>query len=365
MKTKSKLLVMASLICGSFFQSSITFAEMKGGIGGGGGYKYTYTSNFQINDILTKAQDKLLNVPDQKLEELSSKFKTIIDWTLFKNIIKNIELKPNENSIRNNQKLALNYDLNNMKIIAYEPFFDFLDKSELSESDTKTAIRMIYHEVSHLFFIGITDDYESIKFSSELLSLVELNKFNCGAKNNLEDSLESCKKTNLEKIDDYILNGNKSSKLFSLLSIFLRHGALSKYNTETIQFDLIYKNKSDYIIRNSTSGQLLSSINSDKLVKKDFKQAKGCESLPKEFLELGTWRLPTYSEAQQMIESEGTFKKYFINRHDSQECIWSYDNELKTVCSKKEIKSWRKSIWTLFQSNAFYAKLLCVLDLKN
>lgn len=160
--------------------SSSAFALI-GNEGGGGGFKYYYTSTKYFKNLRNYISESLKLVPPNELKNIEDKYNAKIDWSEFASIVKKARSESLiNNSRRNNdgneEPLLLDYSEQTRTIVTLQPFFELFNKVKLSQEEALEIEKLILHEVSHLFDIGVNSDDEISRMFAEDLSKV-LNKY--------------------------------------------------------------------------------------------------------------------------------------------------------------------------------------------
>lgn len=185
--------VMALIMCSfSAFAASV-------GESSGGGYQYIKTSLIHINGVKQESLQFLSSISDKKFNEIIAQHTDIIISRLqFKEIIRNLKLSPLENRSRVNadgQAWPLEMDYENGVIIALRPLFDQYDKPEISRAETYELVRKLFHEATHIFGVGVTNDSLSYNLSKQLMERMQvafLLARACGYDGDLQTRISDC-----------------------------------------------------------------------------------------------------------------------------------------------------------------------------
>ncbi len=156
-----------------------------GGGSDGGGFLYYYTSGAHFKNVKNFMARALSESPEKVLKEIAQKYEVAIDWNLFATVIKKAKSEPTEVRMRKNPDgdedfLLLDYNQNTKSITALKPFFELFNKEKLSNKETFEMMRLIAHEVGHIFGIGINkNDQVARQFGIELAGVLARYWFVC------------------------------------------------------------------------------------------------------------------------------------------------------------------------------------------
>ena len=188
----------------------------KGQDGSGGGYQYRETSLRHLNETLPRIIRALKFVDQAVLNEITSKYTQIqIPIDELQEVVENIKLAPLEvrsrlNSDGYEMPLIMDYTQNPKSIIALKPFFEkfdyktdrfytYLDENsnpELSPRRMRERMsRLIIHEASHTFGIGINNDEVSYELSLDIMVYIREwihSYFDCGLAGTIEERIAGC-----------------------------------------------------------------------------------------------------------------------------------------------------------------------------
>lgn len=211
------------------------FAAKTGAGSGGGGFSYYYKSGKAYSQVKKYLAKVLSDASEAELSAIEKKYKRSIDWNEFINIIKTAKAEPKRSAERQNpdgftDPLIMDYDTKTRTISALDLFFLEYNTEKITSAEVQEISRLILHETSHLFEIGINNDDEvSKKFSEDLNKIVFKYLYRCnndlgqGAAKVLECNYE--KEDKGERVKEIVykftgLNGNNGFLCQSRVDIF-------------------------------------------------------------------------------------------------------------------------------------------------
>lgn len=220
MKLFLVLLILTQLSC-SVFASNENNHLLRGAGSSGGGFQFM-NEKALLKRIARKTSRMLSSLTEAQQLNLKYKYKRNFDLDKLRKIIENVKSAPMENVPRvnsdgYNEPIIFDFDPKSSHIIALKPYFD-LRQSQKITTEYQIA-RLLIHEASHLFGIGLNNDSESYSFSKEIMdsfrdidfSLFGRDLEQCGSYGTEKERIDNCGLTYYFEYNfrDTLQNGNK------------------------------------------------------------------------------------------------------------------------------------------------------------